>query len=250
MDLTINSDTKITETLHIYDELRIQRGATLECIEDVHAVEIHPGGFVTGGGTIKLSHPESTSACLYLNATDKWFTREDSPTGVDNIKLENAGIGKGQCIYMEAFGKPGSTKADYRCIEWVRFSNLTMVNCEDGILLKCHAADGDSPAFINGNTFSNLFIDNFNFGYRSLLSGDGNPSINKNIIRNYMMQSGPETNRALLDNGHGQLFDGIIVFDFNWGDIAIEINGGGTYLGFTNTDKIAIKYPRWTSKLG
>ncbi len=229
------TDTTITIPAGV--TLNIMAGVTLECRTNNNAIEIAPQGYVNGGGTIYMSLAMNTSACISLDADLHVYGRSGRVTGADNLYLKNAGVQglswHGQGIHLKA-----TTNNSF--VEWTSFNNINITDASTSILLTCAENRGDL-AFINGNNFNNIFMDNFEYGIKTIFSGTGSPSITRNSFNTFNMQTGPETIRCILDGGAGNNYNSLTVWDFV-NTTAIEITGSDAFIQVSGVtaDKIIL----------
>jgi len=228
--VVVNSDITTTSTLTVPSGvvLVINRNSIIECTADEHVIEIKPGAFVTGGGTVYNSNASSASACLFLDGSTDTFSRPLMPTGATDLYLRNGGIGQGQGIKLYAESGTGIKR-----VEWTHFTDINISYVEDCIYIECNEDSGDDNAYVNGNFFSNIGMDFLHYGVRTVLGGTGAPAITGNHYVNLQIQTTtPTTVSAIVEAGTSNIYGPVRVYDFG-GTTAIDITGTANVIEVT-----------------
>ena len=239
--VVVNADITTTSKLIVPSGvvLVINRNSTIECTANAHVIEIKPGSFVTGGGTVYNSNAASTSACLFLDGSTDTFTRLGMRAGADELYLKGAGIGKGQGLYLYV----DSTAESIHRVEWCHFSDLNISHVEDGIRLECNEENGSNEtSYINGNFFSKTGMEFFHYGIRTVLTGAGGPSISGNAYIDTKMQYNVGNISMVVEAGVTNTYLGLRVYDFA-ATTALSFTGAQNYVqvaGVTHDEVSAV----------
>jgi hypothetical protein len=201
----------VPATIH----LRMDRTAEIKVDADVHGVELRGcvvggagGGSCLSGGRIIVNHSGYTKACIFLDGDRTGGTRFHRQGAVrirDVILQGKAGQNAGIGIYMKAH----ATNSVASAVQWVTFDGVNIIDFNDGVWMDCYEANANFVGFINGNTFSNIFMQNcVNFWHMTCsgAGGGANGDMSLNNMISTVYQVSTATQKLIKVDGNSSSF--------------------------------------------
>jgi len=161
---------------------------------------------------VKVNSGTAQTGNIIALYSDSWANRVDF-CKIDNVYIDNAGgrledTATSIDYYIEHNYTGISLFADGVTADRVDscvFSDIVMEGVGTGIYLYISGS-----SYINGNRFTDIYLDEFETGV--LMVGDG---ISENVFDNLKIQCNPITLYGLRINGGDNIFDYLLVWDYN-----------------------------------
>lgn len=181
-------------------ELEFGRNTTLEVQGDFRVFTIKKNASISKG-TIEISGSEFASEALYLDGEEQFWSWEKSKIG-DLTIINTSGENKGTALALEADGSD-------EFISFVDFSSLTIIGFHTGVLMKADPPEQDYN-FVNGNRFTNLTLEDC-VECIVLESAESIPNeVSGNQFSNLQVQLSAATEIVLNVTGSDNRFEGMI----------------------------------------
>ena len=175
--------------------------------EAASMVHMSPGSTIQGGTWVSVVDTRDSQFQFYGGYYDR-FQRQGLS---DMVIMGDKRSGSSTLVSLRANGG----KEKLNAIQWCRFNNLILGQCGRGIELYCDEDEGEL-AFVNGNMFSDVFMERFVEGVVLSSKGKG-ATVAGNHFRGFQYQCRPKTQFALQTKTNRcikNIFDGHTIFDF------------------------------------
>jgi len=213
-----NTTITVSSTINIKDHITLDmQGCEIKPSGNIDVFKLDKGAQIRNGIINVSGVATYNSKAIMLNTLDYPWQKEHPVIIEDMVLASESGRGVGICFNT-------SSASDQRATN-VQVEDIDIKNFEYGIVID-HTSTGDS--YINGNMFARITIYNCTYPikvYESVAEASGNYFRTINIYCN------SSTEYIIWNNGHGNQYDGIFVF--NWD------NNSGTRTSYNFTEKFS-----------
>ena len=225
-DCIISSPLEIGKNV----QLRLEHGVKINSTTNNNVIEIMDLGASVVGGHLHNSNTSFSKAIILIDTENLVTTmRKAQFTGAANVEISavtSSHMGTG--IALIADGSDSNTTA----VQYTLFDNVNIHDLDTCIYMETKENNGET-AFVNGNMFSNILMEDCVIFIEGLISGTGSPVINGNKFTNIQIQTDTDSEKAIKLTGGDfsrNSWSNMVVWDWSvaTSDKSIEISGNST----------------------